>query len=633
MRRWIAAAVAAGALVTAAPAGATVSAVYEGQYTRGSSHSYYFRVTNNPGASPFYICYYQYAGNYNTMSSLGCYTTGLGNGATGYFSYTLTNLTALADGTARGVCAAQSYGGTTGSLSCSGSDNGRIEPKIDNHPPTITLGVGGASDYTNNTSVPITIGYADTTSPPWNKDFAQTGDTIVLGCVQQGADINAVCTADNQFTQYASCAQTIVLNGNSASFNCNSTLTQNGKWWACVRLTDAAHDNTHGTAAQGYPSLSNGGNLTETCSYITVDTVAPSIGTTTAMPSTPAPGQSVAFATSATDATSGVKSYAWNFGDGGTATGASANHAYSSAGSKTATVTVTDNAGNTSTKQVSVNVVAPDTTAPDTNITAGPSGSTTDTSAQFSFTSTENPSTFECKLDAGSYAACTSPKSYTGLAVGSHTFSVRAKDGAGNTDGSPAARAWTITAPAPPPGGGGTTDPGAGGGTTTDPGSGGSTGTGGGDTTGTGSGSGGDTSGAGSSSPSGVTTTGSDAPSGGSATGTTQVTKQIAKVRTRTLSIGGLTVTVPRTVGLAKGKHKLLALLRAAAGGKVRFVLRHGAAQMRTAKLTFHKAGSAGFAFALGNRVAPGNYFLDVAFLRVGTKRTVTKTFSVKLTK
>jgi len=95
-----------------------------------------------------------------------------------------------------------------------------------------------------------------------------------------------------------------------------------------------------------------------------------------------------------------------------------------------------------------------DTTPPDTSIQSGPSGTTTSTSAAFAFAATEAGTSFECKLDGGSFAACVSPKSYSGLAVGSHTFSVRATDGAGNVDPTPASRSWTVeaeTAPPPPP--------------------------------------------------------------------------------------------------------------------------------------------------------------------------------------
>jgi hypothetical protein len=92
----------------------------------------------------------------------------------------------------------------------------------------------------------------------------------------------------------------------------------------------------------------------------------------------------------------------------------------------------------------------PDTTPPDTMIDLGPSGTTTDTNASFTFSSSEETgSTFQCRLDDAPYASCTSPKTYTGLTTGSHTFQVKATDAAGNTDASPASRTWTIEAGTP----------------------------------------------------------------------------------------------------------------------------------------------------------------------------------------
>jgi CSLREA domain-containing protein len=64
--------------------------------------------------------------------------------------------------------------------------------------------------------------------------------------------------------------------------------------------------------------------------------------------------------------------------------------------------------------------------------------------ATFSFSSTEAGSKFQCRLDGQSYAACSSPKSYSSLPKGSHTFRVRAVDKAGNMDPTPASRAFTI---------------------------------------------------------------------------------------------------------------------------------------------------------------------------------------------
>jgi DNA-binding phage protein len=89
-----------------------------------------------------------------------------------------------------------------------------------------------------------------------------------------------------------------------------------------------------------------------------------------------------------------------------------------------------------------------DITPPETTIDSGPSGTVGTTSASFVFSSNEAGSTFECKLDAGAFGSCSSPKSYAGLSEGSHTFSVRATDGAGNVDATPATRTWTVnTAP------------------------------------------------------------------------------------------------------------------------------------------------------------------------------------------
>jgi parallel beta-helix repeat protein len=86
----------------------------------------------------------------------------------------------------------------------------------------------------------------------------------------------------------------------------------------------------------------------------------------------------------------------------------------------------------------------PDTTPPETTINSGPPSTTTSTGATFTFSSNEPGSTFQCALDGAVFAACTSPRSYSGLATGPHTFGVRAIDAAGNTDPTPATYTWTI---------------------------------------------------------------------------------------------------------------------------------------------------------------------------------------------
>lgn len=87
-----------------------------------------------------------------------------------------------------------------------------------------------------------------------------------------------------------------------------------------------------------------------------------------------------------------------------------------------------------------------DTSTPDTQLLSGPMGPQPATSAQFTFVSGDAGAgaTFECKLDGGAFAACTSPRDVTGLTEGAHTFSVRVRDAVGNYDPTPATRTWTV---------------------------------------------------------------------------------------------------------------------------------------------------------------------------------------------
>ncbi len=84
-----------------------------------------------------------------------------------------------------------------------------------------------------------------------------------------------------------------------------------------------------------------------------------------------------------------------------------------------------------------------ETKAPETTITAGPAGYVSSTSASLTFTADET-ATFECRVDGGSFEACTSPLTLSGLAQGDHLVDVRAIDLAGKTDATPASRSWTV---------------------------------------------------------------------------------------------------------------------------------------------------------------------------------------------
>lgn len=85
-----------------------------------------------------------------------------------------------------------------------------------------------------------------------------------------------------------------------------------------------------------------------------------------------------------------------------------------------------------------------DTVPPVTTITSGPTGLTNDDTPTLGFKSNETGSTFQCKVDAGAYASCTSPRTLSHLSDGSHTFYVRAIDRAHNMDPTPATRTFKV---------------------------------------------------------------------------------------------------------------------------------------------------------------------------------------------
>ena len=86
-----------------------------------------------------------------------------------------------------------------------------------------------------------------------------------------------------------------------------------------------------------------------------------------------------------------------------------------------------------------------DTAPPNTAIDSGPSEPSTDKSPTFVF-SGEAGSRFECSIDGGAFASCTSPFTTGDLPVGKHTLAVRAIDSAGNPDPTPSVFEFEIQA-------------------------------------------------------------------------------------------------------------------------------------------------------------------------------------------
>jgi uncharacterized protein YkwD len=84
--------------------------------------------------------------------------------------------------------------------------------------------------------------------------------------------------------------------------------------------------------------------------------------------------------------------------------------------------------------------------APTVSLTGGPASSTTSTSASFTWTTSGTVSSTTCSLDGGVAVACTSPRSYSALAVGSHTFRVTVTNNSGSAS---ATASWSVTASTP----------------------------------------------------------------------------------------------------------------------------------------------------------------------------------------
>ena len=122
-------------------------------------------------------------------------------------------------------------------------------------------------------------------------------------------------------------------------------------------------------------------------------------------------------------------------------------------GPHTFKVRATDSVGNVEATPVS-RAFTLDRAAPDTVINSGPAdgSSVAAQSATFGFSSPDGDAVaFRCRLDAADWKPCDSNSSqtYAGLEDGEHTFAVRAVDGAGNADATPASRTWRVDTRAP----------------------------------------------------------------------------------------------------------------------------------------------------------------------------------------
>ncbi|MBI5311120.1 MAG: hypothetical protein HZB14_08900 [Actinobacteria bacterium] len=198
--------------------------------------------------------------------------------------------------------------------------------------------------------------------------------------------------------------------------------------------TTTATGGANGTSSGGAAYGATAGGAGTTASTLT------GMSTPTATLSAPANGSYVSTTTPTVSGTSTANATIYVYVDGalsGTATAdGSGNWSYVSPALSQAghTVYVRPEYLGLSGSNTATNSFTVDATAPTVSISAPANGSyTADNTPATAFSVTEtNPNVTECRVDGGSWAACTSGSSLAALTDGSHTFDVRHTDDAGN---------------------------------------------------------------------------------------------------------------------------------------------------------------------------------------------------------
>ena len=217
-----------------------------------------------------------------------------------------------------------------------------------------------------------------------------------------------------------------------STFEC---LVNSGVFTACTTpISVSLPDGSHMFSVLAIDAEGNR-DASPVTAFFSIDTVAPVVSIT-AGPSGTLASTSANFSFTATEGTVECRLDGVAFAP---CAGGSKSYSGLAPGAHTFDVRSTDPAGNQDVESRSWTV---DTTVPTTTITSGPANNTTADTATFVFSSNEPAATFECRLDGSAWVACSSPANYTGIAKGNHTFEVRARDGAGNTDATPASHTW-----------------------------------------------------------------------------------------------------------------------------------------------------------------------------------------------
>ena len=230
----------------------------------------------------------------------------------------------------------------------------------------------------------------------------------------------------------ASYAWTFGDGGTSTSQNPAHTYQTGGNFTATLTVTD------------------NGGARGSATVAITAGSNQPPTASASATPTSGKAPLAVAFTGSGTDPDGTVASYAWAFGDGGTAATQNPSHTYQAAGNYTATLTVTDNNGATGTSTVTIGAVA--NRPPTASASATPTSGLAPLAVSFTGSGTDPDGTIASYAwtfgDGGTSSVQSPAHSYA--AAGNYTATLTVTDNNGATGSSSVAISVSSAGNQPP---------------------------------------------------------------------------------------------------------------------------------------------------------------------------------------
>lgn len=232
------------------------------------------------------------------------------------------------------------------------------------------------------------------------------------------------CTLNWQASE--SCSWIASVSPSSGSLDAGETDTV----WVYVDTTGLQYGETYSCLID---ITSNNGSETVTVQVEIAPNVFPPVADFYWTPPIPEVDESVTFNASASTPNGGtIIKYEWNFGDAKTGTGKIVTHTYTSSGTYTVTLNVTDSEGLWDTKQKQIQVVPPDTTPPTIIIISPENKTYITTSIPLTFTVNEPTSWIGYSLDNQANITITGNITLIGLSEGAHSIIVYANDTAGN---------------------------------------------------------------------------------------------------------------------------------------------------------------------------------------------------------